>query len=218
MPSADDRKAWSASLKRAVGERPHGAGWVAEVDDLHAVAAITAVISKPGPDGIQRARWTMSAKPTVVDPLLWVTLDAASTLPTSRRRTALRVVGAFSLAAIPLGSHLPAVSGPGVDVDAEARDAVALLAETARQHRADVGDLAAWADLIDRRRAEKPQLPYLYRDLRVFTAIAMDDVGTARVLVDEALALHERAFVVGETTVWEMLDRDLRAGTGVIAR
>ncbi len=218
MPSAEQKKAWSAAVTAAAGARAQGAGWVAEVDDAVIVAAITSVQAKPGPDGILRASWTMSAKPLALDPLLWTTLGPDQDMGSAKKQLGLRVVGAFAVTPIPLGFERPAVDGPGVDLQHEAQSAVDSLTASAREHAAQVPDLAAFAAVVDAARAERPDLPYLYRDTRVFTAIAMGDLATARTLVDEALAQQERTFSVGETTLWQMLDRDLAAGTGVAAR
>jgi hypothetical protein len=211
--AADDKKAWVAALKTAATARKlaQGSGWVAVDEGDFLVSGSGVVSTKVGSDGIRKLGWTIRAKPLALDPLLWQTLDPSADMGTPAKQLALRVTGAFIVESVDVSAMAVAVSGPGVDLAASAAGAVDAVETAARTFRSETPDLAAFATLIDQKRAERADLPYLYRLARAFTAVALGDDATAASLADDAIARQEIGFSVGADSVWQLLKKRLDA-------
>jgi hypothetical protein len=222
MTARADRTVWFSALRdaaRARGLRHVGSGWAAVVDDdeLYVVSGSGGISAELAPDGTRSGSWTTSAKPMVLDALLWRTLDHDSGLDRRQQRVSLRVGGAVTVGALPVGHLADAVTGAGRDARAVAAEAIDQLISEATVFRMIAPDLAGYTRLLDERRATRPDRPEWLRLERVLCAVALGETPYVRRQVDEAVAAGERGFVVGELSVWQRLQADLAAGAGVFA-
>jgi hypothetical protein len=213
MSSADLKKAWHSALDRAADAHSlaHGSGWVA-VEDGDAFASSIS-IPQPAKGGVQTASWSMQAKPLSLDPLLWRALHWESEAGNAAKQTRIRVIGPFSVDSVLVAYEAPTISTGELDVAAE--HAVDSLVAAAAEYRTSTPDVAAYLDRLNQIRADRG-IPFLFSVGRTMASIALGDHATARTLIDEGLA-DGSGFTVGGTTLWQLLDADLKAGTGVFA-
>jgi hypothetical protein len=218
LSSADLAQVWRAALSRAAKSAAATAGrdWVAVVDGPYFVALTSRLSSRAEPEGGRRVRCAVAAKPVDADPLLWQVLGPED-MGTSAKQLALRVSGAFALEPVPLERSELVLAGDGSDADRIAQKAVSELVLAATRLRQERPDLASFLDLIDaEERAGAWETPR-HSLLATLTALLAGDPVTAARMIDEARARGERQFSTAQGTVWELLDRDRRTGTGVFA-
>jgi hypothetical protein len=220
VSSREVERTWRASLSRAAkaagAASGQARGWVAVVVEPYFVAGSSTLAARPDSDGRWRVHWEVGVKPFDVDPLLWEVMGPAD-MGTPAKQVGLRVIGAFSLERIPLARSVYHFAPDSDEVDEAAASCVKVLEDEAAdflQQRPTLSDFLAAIEHAERESAvENPR----YALLATLTAIRSGELSLAERMIAGALARGERQFSTPRATVWELFERDRRAGTGVFA-
>ncbi|CAN5132075.1 hypothetical protein BH11ACT3_BH11ACT3_07900 [soil metagenome] len=215
------KKRWQPALAAAAQARglPHGSSWAAAIDGEVIVSAVSPIpLARPGMP--RTAMWKMTARPMSLDPLLWRALHWEHAVGGQAKQVRIRVMGPFSVDGLDVGYRQPVIDGTENELREQAALVVDALVTTAARLRSEQFDVAAYRAALEAKCRERPELPHLFRVGRVTAAIALGDLDGARKIIDQVFAEGDGhgTFVIGDTSIWQLLSADLIASSGVFAR